>query len=158
MTTAINANTTPRFGAHIRKLRKRLGITQAEAAVLLDVSIDWVGKCERGILPSAVSQAGAIAIFLAAIQRAKREVAKEDEAMNYAAACAAEPHITDAILKLKRVRDYKSGQLLGYAPINCRAYESYCDHHSIAVYAGEWIWSGELQGLRITADHSVYFE
>jgi len=59
---------------------------------------------------------------------------------------------------IKRVKDYKSGAFLGYAPINWSAYNAYCDHHSVAVFAGEWLWSDELQKLQVTADHSVYFE
>ena len=59
---------------------------------------------------------------------------------------------------IKRVKDYKSGVFLGYAPISWRAYNAYCDHNQIAVFAGEWIWSDELQKLQVTADHSVYFE
>jgi len=59
---------------------------------------------------------------------------------------------------IKRVKDYKSGAFLGYAPINWSAYNAYCDHHSIAVFAGEWLWSDEHQKLQVTADHSVYFE
>ncbi len=59
---------------------------------------------------------------------------------------------------IKRVKDYKSGAFLGYAPINWSAYNAYCDHHSVAVFAGEWLWSDEPQKLQVTADHSVYFE
>ena len=156
-------HTTPRFGAHLRKLRKRLGLTQAKAAVLLDVSSQWVSNCERGFTPHILMQDAALTrLDNAVISRAKKEAAKEgakeDEAMNYAAACAAEPHITGSTLTIKRVKDHKSGQLLGYAPINCRAYEAHCAKHPIAVRAGEWIWSGELPNLWITADHRVYFE
>jgi len=61
-------------------------------------------------------------------------------------------------LTIKRVKDYKSGAFLGYAPINWSAYNAYCDHHSVAVFAGEWLWSDEHQKLQVTADHSVYFE
>jgi len=61
-------------------------------------------------------------------------------------------------LTIKRVKDYKSGDLLGYAPINWSAYNAYCDHNQIAVFAGEWLWSDEHQKLQVTADHSVYFE
>jgi len=61
------------FGEMIRRLRKQLNLTQAKAAEVLDVSTEWISKCERGILPSAVSQAGAIAIYRAAIQRANKD-------------------------------------------------------------------------------------
>ena len=151
------------FGAHLKELRKRLNLTQAKAAEMLDVSTEWISKCERGFTPHVLMLEGAFTrLDNAAISRAKKEAAKEgakeDEAMDYRVACAAERKITDATPTIKRVKDYKSGQLLGYAPINWHAYEAHCAKHPIAVRAGEWLSSDELQGLRITADHSVYFE
>jgi len=68
------------FGEMIRRLRKQLNLTQAKAAEMLDVSSQWISNCERGILPSAVSQAGAIAIYRAAIQRANKDAVDKAQA------------------------------------------------------------------------------
>ena len=91
------------FAEMIRRLRKHLGLTQAKAAEMLDVSSQWISNCERGILPSAVSQAGAIAIYRAAIQQASKDaVARaqaEHDAHRAADAAYAEiynPSIVDA--------------------------------------------------------------
>jgi len=68
------------FAEMIRRLRKQLNLTQAKAAEVLDMSTEWVSKCERGVLPSAVAQAGAIAIYRAAIQRANKEAVAKAQA------------------------------------------------------------------------------
>jgi len=49
------------FSATLRLHRERLGLTQAEAALVVDMSAEWVSKCERGLtVPPAISQEGAL--------------------------------------------------------------------------------------------------
>jgi len=51
-----------RFDQQLVAARGRFGWTQAELARFLDMSTEWVSKCERGIgSPSAISREGALA-------------------------------------------------------------------------------------------------
>jgi len=50
------------FADQLRAARERLGITQPEAANILDVSAEWVSKTERNLTtPLAITQEGALA-------------------------------------------------------------------------------------------------
>lgn len=50
------------FAEKLKAARERLGLTQAEAARLLDVSFEAVSKWERGLsTPAAITQEGALA-------------------------------------------------------------------------------------------------
>jgi len=49
------------FAEKLKAARERLGLTQAEAAALLDVSFEAVSKWERGLsTPAAITQEGAL--------------------------------------------------------------------------------------------------
>ena len=50
------------FAEELKSERKRIGLNQAEAAVVVEMSAEWVSKCERGLtIPPAISQEGALA-------------------------------------------------------------------------------------------------
>ena len=50
------------FAEQLRAARERLGITQPEAARIVNMSAEWVSKCERGpTIPPTISQEGALA-------------------------------------------------------------------------------------------------
>lgn len=50
------------FAEKLKAARERLGLTQTEAAALLDVSFEAVSKWERGLsTPAAIAQEGALA-------------------------------------------------------------------------------------------------
>lgn len=50
------------FAEHLKGQRQRLGLTQSEAADLLEVSASWVDKAEREIrTPIKITQEGALA-------------------------------------------------------------------------------------------------
>jgi len=62
------------FAEKLKTARERLGLTQAEAALVVDMSAEWVSKCERGLtIPPAISQEGAMARLRAAKTRPKRK-------------------------------------------------------------------------------------
>lgn len=49
------------FACALRLHRERLGLTQDQLATLLDMSHEWVSKCERGLsTPAAITQEGAL--------------------------------------------------------------------------------------------------
>ena len=49
------------FALKLKTARERLGLTQAEAALVVDMSAEWVSKCERGLtVPPAISREGAL--------------------------------------------------------------------------------------------------
>ena len=50
------------FAEQLKSQRQRLGLTQSEAAEMLEVSASWVDKAEREIrTPIKITQEGAIA-------------------------------------------------------------------------------------------------
>lgn len=50
------------FAEQLKRQRQRLGLTQSEAAELLEVSASWVDKAEREIrTPIKITQEGALA-------------------------------------------------------------------------------------------------
>jgi len=50
------------FAEKLKAARERLGLTQTDAAALLDVSFEAVSKWERGLsTPAAIAQEGALA-------------------------------------------------------------------------------------------------
>lgn len=50
------------FSEQLKSERKRLGLNQAEAAAVVEMSAEWVSKCERGLtVPPLISQEGALA-------------------------------------------------------------------------------------------------
>jgi len=60
------------FAEQLKGQRQRLGLTQSEAADLLEVSASWVDKAEREIrTPIKITQEGAIARLLKAKPRPK---------------------------------------------------------------------------------------
>lgn len=62
------------FAAALKTARKRLGLTQAEVALLVDMSAEWISKCERGLtIPPAISQEGALERLRAAKKRGTRK-------------------------------------------------------------------------------------
>ena len=62
------------FGLQLRAARKRVGLTQAEAASVLDMSPEWVSQCERGLsVPPAITREGALARLRRARKRTSRE-------------------------------------------------------------------------------------
>jgi len=61
------------FAAALKSRRQRLGLTQSEAAELLDVSASWVDKAERQIrTPITITQEGALARLSRATPRPKK--------------------------------------------------------------------------------------
>ena len=61
------------FAAALKMHRDRLGLTQAEAATLLDVSHEAVSKWERGLsTPSAITQEGALSRLKFAKKKEKK--------------------------------------------------------------------------------------
>ena len=57
------------FAEQLKSQRQRLGLTQSEAAELLEVSASWVDKAEREMrMPIKITQEGA----LARLTKAKR--------------------------------------------------------------------------------------
>lgn len=51
-----------KFDHQLKQERKRLGLNQTEAARLLDMSAEWVSKCERDLtVPLLITQEGALA-------------------------------------------------------------------------------------------------
>lgn len=61
------------FAQQLKTARERLGLTQAEAAPLLDVSSSWIDKAERTQrTPHVLMQEGALARLRAATPRRKR--------------------------------------------------------------------------------------
>lgn len=51
-----------RFAEQLKTERKRLGLTQSEAAAMLDVSFEALSKWERGLSePPAIAQEGSLA-------------------------------------------------------------------------------------------------
>lgn len=61
MKTAQSMDASMSFAEHLKTTRKRLGLTQAEAALLVDMSTEWVSKCERRLtVPPAISREGAL--------------------------------------------------------------------------------------------------
>jgi len=62
------------FASKLRMHRERLGLTQAEAALVVDMSTEWVSKCERGVnVPPAISQEGALERLRSAKKRGTRK-------------------------------------------------------------------------------------
>jgi transcriptional regulator with XRE-family HTH domain len=60
------------FAEQLKAHRQRLGLTQSEAAALLDVSASWVDKAERNKRdPLAITQEGALARLSKAKTRRK---------------------------------------------------------------------------------------
>lgn len=60
------------FAEQLKGQRQRLGLTQSEAAGLLEVSASWVDKAEREIrTPIKITQEGAIARLSKAKMRSK---------------------------------------------------------------------------------------
>lgn len=60
------------FAKQLKSLRQRIGLTQSEAAELLEVSASWVDKAEREIrTPIKITQEGAIARLSQAKRRPK---------------------------------------------------------------------------------------
>lgn len=65
-------NTT--FAEQLKAARERLGLTQSEAALVVDMSAEWISKCERALtIPPAISQEGALERLRAAKKRGTRK-------------------------------------------------------------------------------------
>jgi len=62
------------FAKQLKSARQRLGLTQSEAALVVDMSAEWVSKCERGLtIPPGISQEGALERLRAAKKRGTRK-------------------------------------------------------------------------------------
>jgi transcriptional regulator with XRE-family HTH domain len=67
------------FAAKLKSERQRLGLSQADAARLLDMSAEWVSKCERDLtVPLLITQEGAL-VRLAKIKKALESKAKPNQ-------------------------------------------------------------------------------